>query len=352
MRCGSEESCSTRDLGNGFAEEVCRDVAKYCNETKRECRDETRYREEPVFGTMGRWDTWEWRPAGQLHEAGGGDAALAGAAAARAAAREAQRELRRGVEEFCEGGRDNRHVAVPASGADFLGWTPGRRAVLKIDNEGEVVMRGQPVLTDRVFLRGWCAERPNLALNIEGRIEVRRLARLPAAGRLESLARCEGEQLRGHPAAACRGHRMPRRVTLLRWLPGTGAAGSLGSGRPAGGLCSLRGCCAAPPQRLPLRCAGVNPAPLRACGFRPLRLGCPARVRPAALVRPGHAAADFLGVASGAAGSGRSRTRGGPPACGRARRGVAQVGVGDRPVGSSGRVFSNHSTACSISPSL
>ncbi len=72
VQCGTEEKCHRRDRGNGFAEEVCDDVPKYCSESYEDCRDETQYRTEPVYGEQCQYDTWEWH-AGQTVSTRGSD---------------------------------------------------------------------------------------------------------------------------------------------------------------------------------------------------------------------------------------------------------------------------------------
>ncbi len=54
VACGTEEKCSVKDLGNGFAEEKCEDITKYCDEPYEECY-------EAVFDDRCTYDTWEWR---------------------------------------------------------------------------------------------------------------------------------------------------------------------------------------------------------------------------------------------------------------------------------------------------
>lgn len=138
VRCGTEERCTTRDLGNGFAEEVCDDVPTYCDETRRECRAETRYREEPVFGTLCRYDTWEWRPAARLHEKGGEEAPRWPARPVADLEREKRTETYEVVLEYRDGSATKRHVHRLASEDEFRAWVRGRRAVLTIDNLGTV----------------------------------------------------------------------------------------------------------------------------------------------------------------------------------------------------------------------
>lgn len=54
--CGTTQSCTVRDLGNGFAEEVCTDHTKYCSESERVC-DPAEY---------DQWCSWT-----ELHWSGG-----------------------------------------------------------------------------------------------------------------------------------------------------------------------------------------------------------------------------------------------------------------------------------------
>lgn len=61
VACGTEERCRTRDKGNGFREEICEDVTKYCSESYEDCRNETRYRSEPVYAQKCDYDTHEWK---------------------------------------------------------------------------------------------------------------------------------------------------------------------------------------------------------------------------------------------------------------------------------------------------
>jgi len=71
--CGTEEKCQTRDKGNGFREEVCRDVTRYCDESYEDCQDETRYRSEPIYEPRCSYDTYEWKDVAR-REASGRDA--------------------------------------------------------------------------------------------------------------------------------------------------------------------------------------------------------------------------------------------------------------------------------------
>ena len=55
VECGTEEKCTTKDLGNGFAKEVCEDVPKFCEEKYEECT-------AAVIDEQCTYDTYEWKP--------------------------------------------------------------------------------------------------------------------------------------------------------------------------------------------------------------------------------------------------------------------------------------------------
>ncbi len=54
VQCGTQEKCEQKDLGNGFAEEVCKDVPKMCDEKYEECK-------EAVVDDWCTYDTYEWK---------------------------------------------------------------------------------------------------------------------------------------------------------------------------------------------------------------------------------------------------------------------------------------------------
>ena len=57
VECGTEEKCEVKDKGNGFAEEVCKDVTKYCDKKVEECKD-------AVIDDKCTYDTYAWKSAG------------------------------------------------------------------------------------------------------------------------------------------------------------------------------------------------------------------------------------------------------------------------------------------------
>jgi ribosomal protein L40E len=138
VQCGTEQRCTTRDLGNGFAEEVCEDVPKYCDESYRDCREETRYRDEPVYGTLCRYDTWEWQSAGKLEESGAEEPPRWPSMALGSMEREQRTERYDVVLEYQHRGETHQHVLHPANESELAQWPAGRTATLTVSNFGEV----------------------------------------------------------------------------------------------------------------------------------------------------------------------------------------------------------------------
>lgn len=137
VQCGTDERCETRDRGNGFAEEVCRDVPRYCSESYRDCHDETSYRSEPVYDLMCRYDSWEWRPAGQLQERGGEDPPRWPARALASQERETRAEAYTIVFEY-QGKGTQRYTWSVTSAEEYARWPRGRVARLTVNNAGHV----------------------------------------------------------------------------------------------------------------------------------------------------------------------------------------------------------------------
>jgi hypothetical protein len=138
VECGTEERCRTRDLGNGFAEETCEDVPRYCDETYRDCRDETRYREEPVYGVRCRFDSWEWQPAGTAVEEGRDTPPAWPRSAVSERERERRVEAYEAVVEYRAGGETRRHRLRLDAAADYEAWTAGREVKVEVTNFGDV----------------------------------------------------------------------------------------------------------------------------------------------------------------------------------------------------------------------
>jgi hypothetical protein len=139
VACGTEEKCTRRTLGNGFVEETCEDVTKYCNEDYEECRDETRYRSEPVYVDSCTYDTYEWKPVGSRTASGTNDAPrwpeLPGSPSAVDRLRKEEQYTVR-IEYQRRG--PQAHELRPGSEQEFLAWRPGQSVTLDVSNLGQV----------------------------------------------------------------------------------------------------------------------------------------------------------------------------------------------------------------------
>ncbi|MCB9745370.1 MAG: hypothetical protein H6741_28015 [Alphaproteobacteria bacterium] len=135
VACGSHEECEVKDLGNGFAEEVCRDVTDYCDEDYEDCQMETRYREEPVYGQWCTYTTYTWADGAQKVTRGSGADALAWPSL------EPQGDLQRAKREqsfvvhfgFEEDGEGETHVETREDEAWYQSWPVGAEAELDVD---------------------------------------------------------------------------------------------------------------------------------------------------------------------------------------------------------------------------
>ncbi len=138
VACGTKEVCKKRDLDNGFAEETCEDVTQYCDKTEEECRQETRYREEPVFDSRCRYTTWEWQASGE-ERASGRDDEPRWPSLTEASHDRLRREERYGVEvEYTRKGQVRTHTLTVASEAGYLGYQPGQPLTVVVNNLGRV----------------------------------------------------------------------------------------------------------------------------------------------------------------------------------------------------------------------
>ncbi|MCP3104654.1 hypothetical protein LZ198_37900 [Myxococcus sp. K15C18031901] len=137
VACGTEEKCRRRDKGNGFAEEVCEDVTKYCNESYEDCQNETRYRNEPVYAQQCTYDTYEWKPLDRREEKGHDDAPRWPTLAVGAQDRQ-RREEKYAVHIRYQAKGAQEHVHQPTNERDFLTWRKGQGVVLTVTNLGKV----------------------------------------------------------------------------------------------------------------------------------------------------------------------------------------------------------------------
>jgi hypothetical protein len=136
VQCGTEEKCHRKDLGNGFAEEVCDDVPKYCDQSYEDCRDETTYRSEPVYGEECRYDTWEWQPAAGAVAEGSNDSPAWPAISLGSLDRDRRKESYAVVVTY---GKGKQHTIEPKTEGEFATYVAGGSVHLVVNNFGNVV---------------------------------------------------------------------------------------------------------------------------------------------------------------------------------------------------------------------
>ncbi|NMO23173.1 hypothetical protein HPC49_51160 [Pyxidicoccus fallax] len=137
VACGTEEKCRRRDQGNGFVEEVCEDVTKYCSESYEDCQTETRYRTEPVFAQQCRYDTYEWKEQDRRELSGTDDRPRWPELPASGVDR-LRREETYSVRVRYEDDGEKEHVLEPGSEQEFLTWKKGQGVSLTVTNLGKV----------------------------------------------------------------------------------------------------------------------------------------------------------------------------------------------------------------------
>ena len=138
VACGTEERCHTQDLGNGFSKETCDDVTKYCSESYEDCRDETRYRTEPVYGEECTYDTWEWRGMGERTLRGTEDPPQWPEVETGGLDRLVRTEKYEVELEYQRKGERRTASFHPATAAEFGPWRPGTKAKMVVANDGEL----------------------------------------------------------------------------------------------------------------------------------------------------------------------------------------------------------------------
>ncbi|RKH31960.1 zinc finger protein [Corallococcus sicarius] len=137
VACGTEEKCSRRDKGNGFVEEVCHDVTKYCNESYEDCQTETRYRNEPVYAQQCDYDTYAWKQMDQ-RELKGTDEPPRWPQLSAGANERVRREESYRVSVRYEDDGVKEHVLEPTREDEFLQWKKGQGVTLTVTNLGKV----------------------------------------------------------------------------------------------------------------------------------------------------------------------------------------------------------------------
>jgi hypothetical protein len=137
VACGTEEKCRTRDKGNGFKEEVCEDVTKYCSESYEDCNMETRYRDEPVYAQKCSYDTYQWKEVTRRDTSGkDGDPPRWPELTAGGVER-LRREAKYSLQIAYDGGKKNTSLE-PKTEQEFIVWKKGQEVNLTVTNGGEV----------------------------------------------------------------------------------------------------------------------------------------------------------------------------------------------------------------------
>lgn len=137
-QCGTEQKCTVTHLKNGFAKETCRDVPKYCSESYEDCQQETRYRDEPVYGQRCSYTTWEWREDG-ARTLSGGDTQPQWPDVNPGPLGRLRREESYSVSiTYRDGDSAKTHEVHPTSEQAFAQWKPGQQVELTITNVGNV----------------------------------------------------------------------------------------------------------------------------------------------------------------------------------------------------------------------
>ncbi len=126
--CGSHEVCTTRDLGNGFAEETCSDVTDYCSRDERICTPAVR-------DDWCSWKTWTWATGRSVERSGQLDAPV-------------WPELRPEFNESVARTATYRVTATSLAGPALGGYAPATPEALRAHDPGELV-----------FVRGADAQR-------------------------------------------------------------------------------------------------------------------------------------------------------------------------------------------------
>lgn len=127
--CGTEEKCEVKDLGNGFAEEVCRDVPKMCEREVEECT-------EAVFDDWCTYSTHTWETLETRTTEGTTDAPTWPAEPSLGERDRARREADYAVTVAYDGGET--HTLHPTDVEAFERWEVGARASLAVNNLGQV----------------------------------------------------------------------------------------------------------------------------------------------------------------------------------------------------------------------
>ncbi|HVG63176.1 MAG TPA: hypothetical protein VNA24_31725, partial [Hyalangium sp.] len=137
VACGTEEKCRTRDKGNGFKEEICQDVTKYCSESYEDCRNETRYREEPVYAQKCDYDTYQWKEVTRREASGRDGEPPRWPELSTSELDRLRREEKYTIQIAYDGGKE-KTTLEPKTEQEYLTWKKGQQLTLTVTNGGEV----------------------------------------------------------------------------------------------------------------------------------------------------------------------------------------------------------------------
>ncbi|HYH96485.1 hypothetical protein [Hyalangium sp.] len=137
VACGTEEKCRTRNKGNGFKEEICEDVTKYCSESYEDCRNETRYRTEPVYAQQCSYDTYQWKELARRDTSGHDDEPPRWAELSVGATDRVRREEKYTLHIAYDDG-EKKATLEPKTEQEYLAWKKGQQVSLTVNNNGDV----------------------------------------------------------------------------------------------------------------------------------------------------------------------------------------------------------------------
>jgi hypothetical protein len=135
--CGTEEKCHTRNKGNGFKEEVCQDVTKYCSESYQDCHDETHYRDVPVYEQKCSYDTYQWKEVTHREASGRDGEPPRWPELTVNAEDRLRREAKYTLQIEYDGGKE-KTTFEPKTEQEYLAWKKGQQVSLTVTNTGEV----------------------------------------------------------------------------------------------------------------------------------------------------------------------------------------------------------------------
>jgi hypothetical protein len=136
-QCGTEEKCRTRNKGNGFKEEICEDVPKYCSESYEDCHTETRYRDEPVYAQKCNYDTYQWKELAKRELSGRDGEPPRWPELSAGPADRLKREEKYTIHIAYDGGEE-KTTLEPKTEQEYLAWKKGQQVALTVTNGGEV----------------------------------------------------------------------------------------------------------------------------------------------------------------------------------------------------------------------